>query len=108
MKRYLGDKMGMLSKLKERCYAFVHADVHPEFFPIDAWTDARYADWFERHRAKGVDLANQRGSRFSWEPTFSFIVPLYKKMCIRDRHQQRYMLVVRFRLRGGRRRGDPL
>lgn len=78
MKRYLGDKMGMLSKLKERCYAFVHADVHPEFFPIDAWTDARYADWFERHRAKGVDLANQRGSRFSWEPTFSFIVPLYK------------------------------
>lgn len=70
--------MGMLSELKERCYAFIHADVHPKPFPIDAWTDARYADWFERFRAKDSDLEDQRGARFPWEPTFSFIVPLYK------------------------------
>ena len=49
-------------------------------FPIDAWTDSGYEDWFRRHKATEDDLVLQRGAAqsFAIKPTFSFIVPLYK------------------------------
>ncbi|RDB58965.1 hypothetical protein C1878_15845 [Gordonibacter sp. 28C] len=70
--------MGLFSEFKERCYAFVHVDVHPESFPIDAWSDPAYQTWFENNRASAAELDGQRGARLAYEPFFSLIVPLYK------------------------------
>lgn len=50
----------------------------PEYFPVDAWTDPAYEDWFFRNRATPDELSAQRASKFSVEPKFSIIVPLYK------------------------------
>lgn len=53
---------------------------YPDGFPIDAWTDSSYDKWFRAHRASEEELEAQRSSwtRFDIQPTFSFIVPLYK------------------------------
>lgn len=52
----------------------------PNQFPIDAWCQENYPAWFEEHKATELELANQRESYkdFAYQPTFSFIVPLYK------------------------------
>ncbi len=49
-------------------------------FPIDAWMDKSYDEWFHAHKAGEAELARQREAwvDFSIQPTFSFIVPLYK------------------------------
>ena len=49
-------------------------------FPIDAWTDASYASWFEVHKATEFELEQQRkaANEFRINPMFSFIVPLYR------------------------------
>ena len=51
----------------------------PNPFPIDAWTDAAYAAWFETHKASEAELEREReaAGRFVHRPRFSFIVPLY-------------------------------
>lgn len=53
-------------------------DANP--FPVDAWTDSAYADWFEAHKVPEAELERQReaSGEFELRPTFSFIVPLYK------------------------------
>ncbi len=40
--------------------------------------DARYARWFEEHRARGGDLEVQEHARFSYEPLVSLVVPCYR------------------------------
>lgn len=54
------------------------ADLNP--FPIDAWTDSAYGAWFEAHKASPEELKAQRAAagQFALQPSFSFIVPLYK------------------------------
>lgn len=54
------------------------ADLNP--FPIDAWTDRAYTTWFESHKATAEELGAQRAAagQFALQPSFSFIVPLYK------------------------------
>lgn len=49
-------------------------------FPIDAWMDKSYDEWFRAHKAGEAELKRQRDAwvDFSIQPTFSFIVPLYK------------------------------
>ena len=49
-------------------------------FPIDAWTDSRYHEWFLATRCSQEELSRQRAASegFQDKPTFSFIVPLYK------------------------------
>lgn len=49
-------------------------------FPIDAWMDKSYDEWFHAHKAGEAELTRQREAwaDFSIQPTFSFIVPLYK------------------------------
>ena len=60
--------------------AGIRGPVDPNPFPIDAWTDPTYAEWFEGHRATSEELDCQRKAAgdFETKPTFSFIVPLYK------------------------------
>lgn len=43
----------------------------------DASCDGQYGQWFFGHRASAGELERQRRVRFSQEPTFSIIVPLY-------------------------------
>lgn len=66
----------------KRSYRFVKRHINPPIddFPIDAWTDASYASWFDRHTASSEELDYQRGHAedFPYKPVFSFIVPLYK------------------------------
>ena len=47
-------------------------------FPIDAWTDPNYQEWFERHKASAETLNAQRAHRFDSAPTFSIVVPLFE------------------------------
>ena len=49
-------------------------------FAIDAWMDKSYDEWFRAHKAGEAELKRQRDAwvDFSIQPTFSFIVPLYK------------------------------
>ena len=49
-------------------------------FPVDAWTDPGYEQWFQAHRATDAELARQRAESegMAERPVFSFIVPLYK------------------------------
>ena len=53
-------------------------DANP--FPIDAWGDSGYHDWFLAHKATDSELERQRteARSFAYRPRFSFIVPLYK------------------------------
>ncbi len=37
-------------------------------FPIDAWTDPNYQEWFERHKASAETLNAQRGRRIVTSP----------------------------------------
>ena len=43
-----------------------------------AMSDAAYDHWFRTHCATREELSRQRVRRFPVEPTFSFVVPLYK------------------------------
>lgn len=54
--------------------------IDPDPFPIDAWSDEAYADWFEAHRVTDEELARQReqADSFAIKPVFSFIVPLFR------------------------------
>lgn len=70
--------MGLWGEFKERCYAFIHANTHPEPFPVDAWSDPAYGEWFDSHRASDSELERQKEVAFSYNPLFSLIVPLYK------------------------------
>lgn len=47
-------------------------------FPIDAWTDPAYGEWFLSHKASPDELALQRVAEFGYRPVFSIIVPLFK------------------------------
>lgn len=47
-------------------------------FPIDAWEQKGFAEWFEAHKATEEDLALQRAASFAFAPTFSIIVPLFE------------------------------
>lgn len=47
-------------------------------FPLDAWTDPSYADWFERHKVTPEEIRAQRSASFMVEPKFSIIVPLFR------------------------------
>lgn len=60
--------------------ARVMGPADPNPFPVDAWTDAAYAAWFEKHKASSEELDRQRrvAADFKIQPTFSLIVPLYK------------------------------
>lgn len=60
--------------------AGVRESADPNPFPVDAWTDSSYADWFEAHKVPETELERQReaSGEFELRPTFSFIVPLYK------------------------------
>lgn len=51
-----------------------------EVFPVDAWTDERYQEWLEAHRATADELARQRelAPALATRPLFSLIVPLYQ------------------------------
>lgn len=44
----------------------------------DAWNDPAYGPWMRRHRITAKRALMQRGTRFSYEPLFTIIVPLYK------------------------------
>lgn len=59
-------------------YSTIAAKYGPDGFPIDAWTDGRYANWFASHRTSELELERQRNESFLYNPTFSIIVPLYK------------------------------
>ena len=49
-------------------------------FPVDAWADSGYEQWFKAHRATDAELARQRteAAGMAERPVFSFIVPLYR------------------------------
>lgn len=49
-----------------------------EYFPVDAWTDSSYEDWFLANRAGAEELDGQRATEFAYRPKFSIIVPLFK------------------------------
>lgn len=49
-----------------------------EYFPVDAWTDSGYEDWFLASRASAEELEIQRKTKFGYNPKFSIIVPLFK------------------------------
>ena len=57
-----------------------HSPFGPDGYPIDAWSDPYYETWFLNHRATEDELDHQRATqnRFSFQPKFSIIVPLYK------------------------------
>ncbi|MCD8106287.1 MAG: glycosyltransferase family 2 protein [Lachnospiraceae bacterium] len=40
-------------------------------------SDVRYETWRREHSAKKAQLRRQRKERFSYEPVFSFVIPLY-------------------------------
>ena len=50
----------------------------PNPFPVDAWSDDRYAEWLEAHHATDAELAAQRATTFENGPLFSLIVPLFR------------------------------
>lgn len=56
----------------------IRTDSGPDCFPVDAWTDPTYEEWFLIHRASRKDLDGQKKATFSYQPKFSIIVPLYK------------------------------
>lgn len=55
-------------------------NVDPNPFPIDAWCQENYPEWFEEHKATAEELDTQRKTYANsvYQPTFSFIVPLFK------------------------------
>ncbi|WP_346675649.1 glycosyltransferase [Enorma phocaeensis] len=52
----------------------------PDGFPIDAWADPYYENWFHEHKASEDELFRQAETwgSFNYQPLFSIIVPLYK------------------------------
>lgn len=68
----------------KRSYRFVRRHLGPapqtDDFPIDAWTDPTYEEWLNQQVPTGAELAEQRerARAFEYQPSFSFIVPLYK------------------------------
>ena len=60
-----------------------HARSNPcEVFPVDAWTDPGYADWFDKRRRQLYEqcIREREEDLFDWRngPIFSIIVPLFK------------------------------
>lgn len=70
--------MSFFRNLKHRLYAFKHADLNPDNFPIDAWEQHGFNEWFQRHQATETELEAQRKRPFTHGTTFSIIVPLFK------------------------------
>lgn len=69
--------MGFIQQLRKIKHRF-HTDSGPECFPVDAWTDPTYEEWFLRNRATRKELDNQKSATFSYKPKFSIIVPLFQ------------------------------
>ncbi len=71
--------MPLIEKLRHiKHVAFPFKPYGPDGFPVDAWTDGAYEEWFRAHKVSPEELGQQRSHSFPDKPSFSIIVPLYE------------------------------